>query len=89
MHIHISKKMLKETKFKVEKLGDTLNIKGYDMKSITEDSCENCQMSTFQNNYTINIDELEFVKRCTCNKEIPPMVSFKVDTSKTKTITIV
>ena len=89
MHIHISKKMLKETRFSVEKFGDKININGYREDEIKGESCSKCLLKKFTNNETINIEDLAADKTCSCEPAIMPLMSIKLDPKNTETITIV
>ena len=89
MHIHISEKMLKGTRFSIEKLGDRLKIQGYNEEDVKKETCSCCQLKKFKNNETIDISELVEEKRCTCKPSLSPLMSLKVDLNKTKTITMV
>jgi len=89
MHIHISKKMLKETRFSVEKFGDKININGYRKDEIKGETCSKCLLKKFTNNEIINIKDLVTDKSCSCEPTIMPMMSIKLDTGNTETITIV
>ena len=89
MHIHISEKILKDTRFSIEKLGDRLDIHGYNVEEVKKESCRHCLLKKFENNETIKVDELVIEKKCNCKPTISPLMSLKVDLSKTKTITIV
>ena len=89
MHIHISKKMLKETRFSVEKFGDKININGYREDEIKGESCSKCLLKKFKNNEIINIKDLVTDKSCGCEPAIMPLMSIKLDPKNTETITIV
>lgn len=89
MHIHIAEKVLKDTKFSIEKHGDRLKINGYKGEEITAETCIKCSLKTLKNNETIYLNELEVEKKCSCKPSIAPLITFKVDASKTEKITIV
>ena len=89
MYIHIAEKVLKDTKFSIEKHGDRLNINGYRMEEIQKETCSYCSLKTLKNNETIYVNELEGEKKCNCKPNVSPLLTFKVDASKTEKITIV
>ena len=85
----MSKKMLQETKFTIEKLEGNLNINGYNKKQVEGEGCVECSLKTLKNNEIIDIKTLEIEKRCNCKPSVSPFISFKLDLNSTKKITIV